>query len=310
MIKESKGKISEQFYALGNPALPAYLLVGDSPILFDSGMTVMGPLYLQDLKKYLGDPNRLTHLFLTHSHFDHAGSAPFLKRNLPRLEVAAGKAAADIFKRPNAIQLIQSLSKPMEEKMKSQTGNLDLTFRGLELDRVLEDGEEIELEDGTQIQVVATPGHTRDTVCYYLPKLKALVGGEAVGTFDRHSNVRPVFLSSYDDYLASLEKLKPLKVDLLLLGHFYALTADAQDMIAKAIQATLAFGKRIDAELAAQGGNQEAVVKKIFQEDFLEKKLINQEERPFLINLTAQVKAMAERNKSQTYSTQSSGIRS
>jgi glyoxylase-like metal-dependent hydrolase (beta-lactamase superfamily II) len=193
--------------------------------------------------------------------------------------------------------LIQSLSKPMEEKMKSQLGGLDVTFHGLELDRVLEDGEEIELEDGTQIQVIATPGHTRDTVCYYLPKLKALVGGEAVGTFDRHSNVRPVFLSSYDDYLASLEKLKPLKVDLLLLGHFYALTADAQDMMAKAIESTLAFGKRIDGELKAHGGNQEAVVKKIFREDYVEKKLINQEERPFLINLTAQVKAMAERKK-------------
>jgi glyoxylase-like metal-dependent hydrolase (beta-lactamase superfamily II) len=295
MIKESKGKITEEFYALGNPALPAYLLLGDSPVLFDSGMTVMGPLYLQDLQKYLGDPNRLTYLFLTHSHFDHAGSAPFLKRNLPRLKVAAGKAAADILKRPNAIQLIQSLSKPMEEKMKSQLGEREVTFRGLELDRTLEDGEEIRLEDGTRIQVIATPGHTRDTVCYYLPGLKALVGGEAVGSFDRHSNVRPVFLSSYDDYLSSLEKLKNLEVDLLLLGHFHALTADAQEMIPKAIQATVALGKRIDAELKAQGGNQEAVVKIIFREDYVEKKLINQEERPFLINLTAQVKAVAER---------------
>ncbi|KPK92189.1 MAG: hypothetical protein AMJ94_05715 [Deltaproteobacteria bacterium SM23_61] len=295
MIKESKGKITEKFYALGNPALPAYLLRGDSPVLFDSGMTVMGPLYLQDLKKYLGDPDRLTYLFLTHSHFDHAGSAPFLQRNLPRLKVAAGKAAADILKRPNAIQLIQSLSKPMEEKMKSQLGDLEVTFRGLELDRTLEDGEEIRLEDDTRIQVIATPGHTRDTVCYYLPELKALVGGEAVGTFDRNFNVRPVFLSSYNDYLSSLEKLKNLEVDLLLLGHFHALTADAQAMIPKAIQATLALGKRIDAELKAQGGNQEAVVKKIFREDYLEKKVINQEERPFLINLTAQVKAVAER---------------
>jgi hypothetical protein len=66
-------------------------------------------------------------------------------------------------------------------------------------------------------------------------------------------------------------------------------------MIPKAIQATLAFGRRIDAELEAHRGNQETVVKKIFQEDYVEKKLINQEERPFLINLAAQVKAMAER---------------
>jgi flavorubredoxin len=245
MIKESNGKITEKFYALGSPALPSYLFLGDSPVLFDSGMTVMGPLYLQDLKKYLGDPNRLTYLFLTHSHFDHAGSAPFLKKNLPRLKVAAGKAAADIFKRPSAIQLIQSLSRPMEEQWKAQLGGVDVTFRGLDLDRVLEDGDEIKLEDGTRIQVVATPGHTRDTVCYYFPEQKALIGGEK--------------------------------------------------MIPKAIEATQTFGKRIEAELEAHGGNQEAVVKKIFREEYLEKKSINQDEKPFLINLTAQVKTIAAR---------------
>ena len=297
MIKESKGKLTEAFYALGNPNLPAYLLRGKTPVLFDSGMTFMGPLYLKDLKEYLGDPNRLRHLFLTHSHFDHAGSAPFLKKNIPGLKIAAGRAAADIFKRPNAIQLIQSLSRPMEEKFKSLTGGVDVTFRGLELDRVLEDGEEILLEDGTQIRVIATPGHTRDTVCYYLPKLKTLLGGEAVGSFNRNFDVRPVFLSSYDDYLSSLEKLRNLEIDLLLLGHHYALTGDAQGMVPKAIEATRAFGQRIEEELKASGGNQEVVVKKIFQEDYVEKKLYNQEERPFLINLTAQVKAIAERKK-------------
>jgi glyoxylase-like metal-dependent hydrolase (beta-lactamase superfamily II) len=297
MIKESKGKITEEFYALGNPALPSYLLMGGSPVLFDSGMTIMGPLYLQDLKKFLGDPNRLSYLFLTHSHFDHAGSAPFLKRKIPDLKVAAGKLAADIFKRPNAIQLIQSLSRPMEERFKTQVGEEDVTFRGLELDRVLEDGEEIELEGGIVIRVITTPGHTRDAVCYYLPKLKALVGGEAVGSFDRQFNVRPVFLSSYDDYLSSLEKLRPLKIDLLLLGHHFALTEDAQGMIPKAIEATREYGKRIEEELNANGGNHEAVVQKVFQEDYVERKLINQEERPFLINLTAQVKAVAERKK-------------
>jgi glyoxylase-like metal-dependent hydrolase (beta-lactamase superfamily II) len=297
MIKESKGKITEEFYALGNPALPSYLLLGKEPVLFDSGMTVMGPLYLQDLKKILTNPNRLSYLFLTHSHFDHAGSAPFLKRKMPGLKVAAGKLAADIFRRPNAIQLIQNLSRPMEEKFKSQVGEEEVTFRGLELDRVVEDGEEIPLEDGTAIRVIATPGHTRDTVCYYIPKLKALVGGEAVGSFDRQFNVRPVFLSSYDDYLSSLEKLRTLKIDLLLLGHHFVLTEDAQGMIPKAIEATRGFGKRIEDELKANGGNQETVVKKVFREDYVERKLINQEERPFLINLTAQVKAVAQRKK-------------
>ena len=64
MIKESAGKISDELYALGNAALPAYLLTGKTPVLFDAGMTFMGPTYLQDLKKYLGDARRLSYNLL------------------------------------------------------------------------------------------------------------------------------------------------------------------------------------------------------------------------------------------------------
>ena len=193
MIKESTGKISSEIYALGGPALPAYLLQGEAPVLFDAGMTFLGPSYLQELKQYLGDAQKLSYLFLTHSHFDHSGSAPFLKKNIPGLKVAASRLAAEIFRRPNAIQLIQNLSKGMEEANPSKIGDADVTFRWLELDRALEDGEVVELEDGTRVQAIATPGHTRDAISYYIPRLKALVGGEAVGTFDRNFDVRSVF---------------------------------------------------------------------------------------------------------------------
>jgi len=295
MIKESAGKISDELYALGNAALPAYLLTGKTPILFDAGMTFMGPTYLQDLKKYLGDARRLSYNLLTHSHFDHSGSAPFLKRNIPGLKVFAGKLAAEVFKRPNAIQLIQGLSKPLEEAFKTQIGDADVIFRGLELDRTLEDGDEVVLEDGTKIQAFATPGHTRDAISYYIPGLKVLVSGEAVGTLDRNLDVRSVFLSSYKDYLNSLEKLKDLEVEILLLGHAHVLTeGDARGMVARAIKATLDFKKRIEQELDFYEGDQEEVVRKISREDYVEKKIIQQDERPFLINLTAQVKAIAE----------------
>lgn len=58
MIKESIGKISDELYALGSPALPAYLLMGKCPVLFDAGMTFMGPLYLRELKKLIEQEER------------------------------------------------------------------------------------------------------------------------------------------------------------------------------------------------------------------------------------------------------------
>jgi glyoxylase-like metal-dependent hydrolase (beta-lactamase superfamily II) len=295
MVRLSAGKITDDFYALGTPDYPVYLLKGKQPVLFDAGMTFMGPRYLDDLKASLGDRQRLAYLFLTHSHFDHSGAAPFLKRKIPGLKVAASRLAGEIFNRPNAIKLIQSLSQGMEEKFRDQIGNHDVTFQGLDLDRTFEDGEIVELEDGIRIQVISTPGHTRDAVSYYLPHLKALVAGEAVGTVDRKSAIRPVFLSSYDDYLDSLEKLRPLEVQILLFGHLYFVTGDAQEMIVRAIESTRAFAQRIEQELDAAGGDQEMVVQKIFNEDRRERNLMGMEDRPMLLNLAAQVKAIGGR---------------
>ncbi len=294
MIIESKGKMTDDFYALGDPALPSFLLTGQYPVLFDAGMTFMGPRYLQDLESILGDPSRVTYLFLTHSHFDHCGAAPFLKRDIPGLKIAASKLAAEVWQRPNAIQFIQNLSKGMEEKFASQIKDHDVSFNGLEVDCPLLDGQEVTLPDGTKILAIATPGHTKDALSFYLPQTKTLIAGEAVGSLDRLFHFRPVFLSSYKDYLHSLTKLQNLDIQLLILGHFYSCRGDIKEILSKARQATEEFGQRIARELASLGGNQGAVVRKIFQEDYQEKKLILQEEKPFLINLAAQVKAIAE----------------
>ncbi len=294
MIQESSGKISDELYALGTPELPAYLLRGKIPILFDAGMTFMGPVYLRDLKKHLEDVNRLAYLFLTHSHFDHSGAAPYLKRNIPGLKIAASAQAAEIFKRPNAVELIRSLSKKHEDAIRSQTGGEDITFRGLEVDVPLEDGQEIVLGDYL-VRVFTTPGHTRDAVSYYIPRLKALVCGEAVGGLNRNFGVRSVFLSSYKDYLTSLEKLSRLEIEILLMGHGYVLTKeDAREMVSRVIEETKSFKERIERELARHHGDQPAAVETIFREDYVEKKMIAQDERPFRINLQAQVKAIAE----------------
>lgn len=294
MIIESKGKIADDFYALGEPALPAYLFLAKEAVLFDAGMTFMGPRYLQELKGLLGDPPSVSYLFLTHSHFDHCGAAPFLQRNIPGLKIVASKLAVEVWQKPKAIQFIQNLSRDMEERFSSQIKDQDVSFRGLAVEQTLNDGEEVTLPDGTKIQALATPGHTKDALSFYLPKSKTLIAGEAVGSLDRNFNIRPVFLSSYQDYLHSLKKLQNFEISFLVLGHFYALRGDIKGFLNKALKATAEFALRISRELDSLGGDQEAVVRKIFQEDYVKKKLIPQEERPFLINLAAQVKAIAE----------------
>lgn len=295
MILESKGKIAERLYAIGSPDLPAFLWTGKTPSLFDAGMTFMGPTYFQDSQTLLGDAQRLRYLFLTHSHFDHSGAAPYLQRKIPGLRIGASGRAADVWRRPNAIQMIQNLSKAAEENFQALIGGENVLFDGLNVDLALEDGAEIDLGEDVRVKVLATPGHTRDAVSYYLPWIRTLICGEAVGTLNRDGSVRPQFLASDQDYLDSLTKLRRLDIDILIMAHLNILTGDeVQNHLSRSIEATVAFRGRIEKELAAAHGNQQEAVEKISREDYEEKKIILQEKRPYLINLTAQVKTIAE----------------
>ncbi len=294
MILESKGKIGEDLYALGGPELPAYLLNGPIPVLFDAGMTFMGPTYLTELKDILGDPERLQFNFLTHSHFDHCGATPYLKRHIPGLKIGAGRLAADTFRKASAVELIRSLCRDHENKYPERIGGEDVSFDRIDVDLILEDGTEMDL-GGESLRAIATPGHTRDSLTFYLPGFKAIITGEAIGAFDRNLAIHPEFTASYKDYLASLRKLADLEIEMILMSHYFVLTGEeARGYMTKAIARTVQFRERIEHYLHDLKGDREAVVKRIFREDYEETGAIMQESRPYLINLTAKVRAVAE----------------
>jgi 2-aminobenzoylacetyl-CoA thioesterase len=296
MIINRKGEIANGLYTIGSADLPAFLVMAPEPALFDSGITFMGPLYIRDLKKHLGDPNRLRHLFITHSHFDHGGAAPYLKKQIRGLNIAASGLAAEIYKQPKAVSLIQSLSKDYEKRFSKIIGDEDVIFNGFEVDRILKDGEEIDLGGGWSFRVIATPGHTRDAVSFYFPNYKALICGESAGyMYDKHS-IQPEFLSSYREYLASLEKLSDLDVEIVMLSHQYVLTEDdARGYLKKSLANTLEYKERIENLLDKAAGDQESAVQTIYKKDYLEPGVIKQDERSYLINLRAKVRAVAEK---------------
>jgi len=166
MLISSTGEITPRFFFLGNLVQQVFLIRGRENALIDAGMSIGGPIILSDLKQYLGDEKRLRWNLLTHSHFDHAGSTPYPQRKIPGLKIGASEVASQIFQNPRAVELIRSLNQDLERAAHLEE---DVAFTGITVDRILRDGEILDLGLGTEIQVFATPGHTRCSLSFYLP---------------------------------------------------------------------------------------------------------------------------------------------
>jgi len=294
MILEQTGKICDGLYATGHHSIPAFLLASPAPVLFDAGVAAMGPHYLKDLETYLGRADALEYLLLTHSHYDHCGSAPFLKERIPGLRIGTNAHAAKVLQKPNAVALIRALNDNFVEVFKDSIGTEKIPFNPVEVDLILKDGDELDCGGGWTVHVIETPGHTNDCLSYYIPKIKTLIAGEAAGVF-HNGEVQPEFSSSYSDYMTSLERLAALDVEILALAHKHILTGDDADRYLRdSIETTVSFRERIEGHLSRFDGDREKVVEIILGEDYDDTILMQQDKKSFLLNLQAQVRVVAE----------------
>jgi glyoxylase-like metal-dependent hydrolase (beta-lactamase superfamily II) len=93
--------------------------------------------------------------------------------------------------------------------------------------RVLADGEVLDVAGG-RIEVVATPGHTRDHLAFRLPTGALLTGDHVLG---RGTSVVAHPDGDLVAYLASLRKVLDLGPDALLPGHGPAVTEDPSAVV-------------------------------------------------------------------------------
>ena len=111
MRRLAKGKIHERISAIPNAWYPAYIIRGDEKnMMIDAGVNLLGPRYLASIKETIGDPGHLHYLFLTHSHYDHIGSAYYLSRHIPGLKVGAHERLAGLLQKPSVLEMMNRLN--------------------------------------------------------------------------------------------------------------------------------------------------------------------------------------------------------
>jgi glyoxylase-like metal-dependent hydrolase (beta-lactamase superfamily II) len=209
--------IHRQIEYLGRQEMCVYLLKGAEYMIIEGGMSYIVPDMLRQFQERRIDTSKITRLLVLHSHFDHCGIAPFIKRKFPRVRMVGSKRSQELYQREKVVHFIRDRNQEMIQllKMQKDAAELNLDFNQMAIDEVVGDGSLIDLGEGIQVQIIEMPGHSSCSIAAYVPLLKALFPSDAAGIPGEGEEIFPAGNENFILYQESLEKLRPLEVEIL-----------------------------------------------------------------------------------------------
>jgi glyoxylase-like metal-dependent hydrolase (beta-lactamase superfamily II) len=290
------GDFGEWITVGGNHFYPSYIIKGkEKHLMIDAGINLMGPAYIASLSKIFGDKKSLDYIFATHSHFDHLGAIPYLKRKLPHLQAGAFARVGELMKKKSVLDLMTYLSDLQRDYFQNIVGNEDVHIEPVDFKFNLKGGDRFDL-GGVTCEVYEVPGHTGDSLAFFIPEIRALFAGEAYGIpeGDKDGQVQVEFLSSYNDYVSSLDKLIKLQPKLIGMAHLWVFTDDdATEFLRRSREATPKYRELIETYLDTANGDIDEAVQSMAKKEYDEKGTIAQPREAYMENLKAQVRQVA-----------------
>lgn len=195
----------------------AYVVVGEQALVVDSGVRGTAGRITALLEQLGIDPNRLSWLVNTHSHWDHMGDNAALRalgvpvaahaRARPGLQDPAAAFAARLARFAVAGPELE----PGRRLFEQHCGP------GTPVDRCLGEGEIIALGAGVTLQVLETPGHSADGISLFWREQGALIYGDAL-VGGGYGPLPPLY-DDIDAYLHTVRRLRGLGARVAVGGH-------------------------------------------------------------------------------------------
>jgi glyoxylase-like metal-dependent hydrolase (beta-lactamase superfamily II)/8-oxo-dGTP pyrophosphatase MutT (NUDIX family) len=198
------------------PGTNCYLVGESDLIVIDPGPA--DPAHIAAIVAAGG--GRIRWIVLTHTHRDHA---------------------------PAAMALREATGAPIAGKAGWADSPTDIQ---VPFDRVLSDGELVQ-SDGVELQVVHTPGHASNHLCYFLPVTRMLFTGDHVIQGSTVVIAPPD--GNMNAYLRSLRRAQSLDAAILAPGHGY-LIGDPQAEISRLIAHRMRRESKVRTALQEAGG--------------------------------------------------------
>jgi glyoxylase-like metal-dependent hydrolase (beta-lactamase superfamily II) len=284
--KNSSNIISNVF-VLHDPMFPIYLIHGPKNIMVDCSILAKGAEIEASLARILGK-DKLDTVLLTHSHYDHTGTCAYLQAK-HHFNILASQRTKEILQNPKAIEFIDKLNQEFKRLLK-QDNSMHVAMP--ENIGAVHEGETIPVSDSQWLQVYKTPGHTRCSLSFLLQPENILFPGDAAGVMEKNSTIKPLFLSSFTQYIGSLEKISALNAEILALPHnqFIKGRKNVQDFFSRSLLETQKLKTKIFQELQIST-DFNAIAEKLFAQEY-SLPTIDGPREALLINLTAMVKSI------------------
>jgi len=142
-----------------------YLIAGKQTVLVDSGVAGAEALIFDYLKSI--DKETIDLLLFTHSHPDHIGAAKRI-REICNCQTASHESARN---------WVENTDLQFEER--PVPGFHSLVGGSVPIDQLIEDGDRIDLGD-ISLQVLHTPGHSKDSITFFCPEEGVMICGDAI----------------------------------------------------------------------------------------------------------------------------------
>ena len=209
--------VIDSVYYVGTEGISAWIIrTPKGLILLDVGMPDAAPLVEENIKALGFKLSDVKILLNSHAHIDHAGGLAKLKVDTGAMLIAS---AGDRY--------------ALEKGVYEGSENIhDLDFPTVKVDRLIGDGETVEL-GGVKLTAVLAPGHTKGCTGYSLPVTDRGVTHQAfffcsASVAANRLAPNPQYPGIVDDYKRTFAKLKTIKADVLLAPH-----AEQFDLVAK-----------------------------------------------------------------------------
>jgi len=267
MLINERGRINERIYLSFAGFFPGFVIFGEKTALIDAGVPPIGPDLYKALKAVLGD-RPLDYIFLTHSHYDHCGAIPYIKKRYPGLEVVGSEISKKVLLKPEARAFMENLSKEVEGLLDFRTNHpsedISLMTDLLDVDVVVKEGDVVDLGGGVTLRALENPGHSRCSLAYYMESDHALFAGEGIGAYVGEEGVMANYLSDYNGYITSIGKIAALPIEMIGLAHHGMIVGreESKKYFEDAIKGALEF-REIVGGMIAVGKDEQTMVKEL-----------------------------------------------